>query len=161
MKMFKMNRATGLVILVLALVLCAALAISLAMATGDNAVQETEEALVPDLDLSVLSGTVVYSQVYNLMYEPESYLGKVIKISGLYSSFEDAERGVVYHACIIPDATACCTQGIEFVWAGDHVWPDEYKEDGTGVVVTGTLAMYEEDGYDFLHLVDSEVIWDT
>ena len=37
-------------------------------------------------------------------------------------------RAVVYHACVIPDATACCAQGIEFTLAGDHRWPDDYPE---------------------------------
>ena len=121
----------------------------------------TPEPLVVDLDLSRLSGTVVYSQVYNMMYEPDSYLGKVIKMSGYYSVYEDAERGVVYHACIIPDATACCAQGIEFIWAGEHAWPDEYPAEGTDIVVTGRFATYEEDGYMYLHLVDAELVWNA
>ena len=112
-----------------------------------------------DLDLSRLSGTVVYSQIYNMMSEPESYLGKVIRVAGYYSAYEDTERGVVYHACVIPDATACCAQGIEFIWGGKHQWPDDYQEDGTNIIVTGRLESYDEDGYEYLHLVDSEVIW--
>ena len=117
----------------------------------------TPEPLVVDLDLSRLSGTVVYSQVYNIMAEPESYLGKVIKMAGYYSAYVDTERGVVYHACVIPDATACCAQGIEFVWAGEHAWPDDYPDEGTDILVTGRLASYEEDGYMYLHLLDAEI----
>ncbi len=118
----------------------------------------TPKPLAVDLDLSRLSGTVVYSQVYNMMEDPEAYLGKVIKMAGYYSAYDDAERGVVYHACVIPDATACCSQGIEFVWAGEHAWPDDYPEEGEDIVVTGTLASYEEDGYIYLHLVDAELL---
>ncbi len=126
--------------------------------TGAVTVAATPEPLVVDLDLSRLSGTVVYSQVYNMMYEPENYLGKVIKMAGYYSAYEDTERGVVYHACVIPDATACCAQGIEFIWAGEHEWPDDYPEEGTDIVVTGRLEEYDEDGYTFLHLVDAELV---
>ena len=114
-----------------------------------------------DLDLSRLSGTIVYSQVYNMMVEPEKYIGMKIRMSGYYSGYEDTERGVVYHSCVIPDATACCAQGIEFVWSGEHAWPDDYPEEGTDITVTGRLESYEEDGYMYLHLVDSELVWDA
>lgn len=140
-------------------VMCAVLAGCAASGAEMNAPAATPEPLTVDLDLSNLSGTVVYSQVYNIMAEPDSYLGKVIKMAGYYSAYEDTERGVVYHACVIPDATACCAQGFEFVWAGEHVWPDEYPEEGTDIIVTGRLAAYEEDGYMYLHLVDAEVQW--
>ena len=113
-----------------------------------------------DLDLSVLSGTVVYAQVYNMMCEPEAWLGKMIRMAGLYNYYNDTEHGVVYHACIIQDATACCAQGIEFVWEGEHRWPEEYPEIGTEILVTGELQMYEEEGTWYLHLVDAELTWD-
>ena len=114
---------------------------------------------MPDLDLSKPSGTIVYSQVYNMMAEPDAYLGQVIKMAGYYSAYEDKERGVVYHACVIPDATACCAQGIEFIWNGEHSWPADYPDEGTDIVVTGRLESYLEDGYMYLHLGDSEVKW--
>ncbi len=126
--------------------------------TGSEIATAASEPLIVDLDLSELSGTVVYSQIYNMMYEPESYLGKVIKMAGYYSAYEDTERGVVYHACVIPDATACCAQGIEFVWAGAHAWPDDYPEGGTDIIVTGRLETYDEDGHMYLHLVDAELM---
>ncbi len=128
---------------------------------GTEMAAATPEPLVVELDLSKLSGTVVYSQVYNMMVEPETYIGKVIKMSGYYSAYEDTERNVVYHACVIPDATACCAQGIEFVRAGEHNWPDGYPEEGTGIIVTGRLDTYEEDGYMYLHLVDAEMVWES
>jgi hypothetical protein len=122
--------------------------------------EDTAGQVFVDLDLSVMSGTVVYAQVYNMMYEPESYLGRVIRIAGYYNAFADKDRGIVYHACIVPDATACCAQGIEFVLAGEHSWPEDYPEDGTDIVVTGRLELYEEDGRQYLHLVDSDLVWE-
>ena len=35
-----------------------------------------------DLDLTVLSSTMVYSEVYNMMNEPEPYEGKMVKMQG-------------------------------------------------------------------------------
>ena len=114
---------------------------------------------VVDLDLSGMSGTVVYAQVYNMLYDPDAYLGKIIRMAGYYNYYDDQAHGVVYHACIVPDATACCAQGIEFVRAGEHIWPDEYPEIGTDIIVTGRLEMYEEDGVKYLHLVQADLTW--
>ena len=36
----------------------------------------------PDVDLTTLSSTMVYSEVYNMMCEPDRYLGKRIKMNG-------------------------------------------------------------------------------
>lgn len=111
-----------------------------------------------DLDLSAMSGTVVYAQVYNIMCDPSPWLGRIIRMAGFYSAFEDQAQGVVYHACVIPDATACCAQGIEFVWAGEHAWPEDYPGEGTDITVTGRLELYEENGIRYLHLVDADLV---
>ncbi len=118
------------------------------------------EPPVIDLDLSQLSGTVVYAQVYNLMMDYTSYLGKVIRIAGYYSYYEDTTLGTVYHACIIPDATACCAQGIEFVWGDgeEHKWPDDYPEEMSPIVVTGRLETYVEGETLYLHLVNADLV---
>ena len=53
---------------------------------------ETAPAAAPvtvDLDLSGMSGTVVYAQVYNLLSNPEEYMGKTIRIAGYYSVYEE------------------------------------------------------------------------
>ena len=149
-------------ILVIMLCLACAIPTACAYSAADiDAAVPTAAPLVVDLDLSGLSGTVVYSQIYNMMYEPETYIGKVIRIAGYYSPYEDTERGVVYYACVIPDAAACCAQGIEFIWSGEHQWPDDYPEEGTHIIVTGRLETYDEDGYQYLHLADSEVLWEN
>ena len=118
---------------------------------------DTGEEPFIDLDLSRMSGTIVYAQVYNLLSDPAPWLGKTIRMTGYYSFYDDQERGIVYHACVIPDATACCSAGIEFVRDGDYAWPVDYPEAGTDIMVTGRLEMYQEDGYDYLHLLDAKM----
>ncbi|MBR1586054.1 MAG: hypothetical protein IJ662_10980 [Clostridia bacterium] len=113
-----------------------------------------------DLDLSQMSGTIVYSQVSNILADPSAYTGKVIKMTGYYDVFEDTSSGNTYFSCIIPDATACCAQGFEFVWAGEHAYPNDYPAPGTGVTVTGRFETYTEDEYLYVHLVDADVEWD-
>ena len=111
-----------------------------------------------DMDLSGMSGTVVCSRVFNLLSSPDEYIGKTIRIAGYCSVYVDTELNRVYHACVIPDAAACCAQGLEFVWKGDHTWPDDYPEELTDITVTGRLDKYEELGLEYLHLVDADLV---
>lgn len=135
------------------------LSVCLPFHAGAEAADPAEPQVI-DLDMSGMSGTVVYAQVYNLLSDPAPWLGKIIRMAGYYSFYNDQEQDIVYHACIIPDATACCAQGMEFIWAGEHKWPDDYPEEETDIIVTGRLEIYEENGYSYLHLVDAEVLWE-
>ena len=110
-----------------------------------------------DVDLTTLSSTMVYSEVYNMMYEPDRYVGKRIKMDGQFAVYEDPNTGAVYTACIIMDATACCSQGLEFVLAGEKTYPDDYPELGSEITVTGVFQLYDENGTTYCHLVDAEM----
>ena len=85
------------------------------------------------------------------------YLGKRIKMNGQFAVYENPNTGAVYTACIIMDATACCSQGLEFVLAGEPSYPADYPEPGTEITVVGTFQTYEENGYMDYHLVDAEM----
>lgn len=115
-----------------------------------NKSQEEQERLMKstegvDYDLTKMNSDMVYAMVYQLMTEPEQYEGKVFRIKGMYyaSFFETTNQ--YYHYCIIQDALACCTQGIEFIWDdGSHVYPEEYPDESDMVEVTGTFETYSE-----------------
>lgn len=118
-----------------------------------------------DVDLTQLSSTMVYSEVFNMMYVPEDYIGKTVKMNGafaLYSQQMD-ENGQpdlnypIYYACVIADATACCSQGLGFVLNGNYSYPDDYPEIGEDITVVGTFETYEEDGNLYCHLVNAEM----
>ena len=138
------------------------LALCLALGSLSAAFAETAaEPLQVDLDLSQMSGTIVYAQIYNLQYDPGPYLGKVIRVRGFYQLYMEPGDGNVYYACVVPDATACCMQGMEFVPAEEPEDPEKYIEDCADITVTGRLEIYEENGQQYLHLVDSELTWET
>jgi hypothetical protein len=105
-----------------------------------------------DVDLTKLSSTMVYSEVYNMMYNAPDYVGKVVKMRGLYSLYYDEGTGKYYHACIIQDATACCAQGIEFELTEDYRFPEDYPEVNDEVCVTGTFDIYYEGQYQYVTL---------
>lgn len=110
-------------------------------ASRDQTVQ-TGEHTVYDVDVTEFSSTMVYSQVYQMMSEPESYCGKTAKMKGLYAVAETPEQ--TYFVCIIQDATACCAQGIEFVLTDDYAYPDDYPSPNDEIVVAGTFSTYYE-----------------
>jgi hypothetical protein len=110
-----------------------------------------------DIDLTNASATVVYSEVYDMMYFPENYVGKTIKMDGLFTYYYDEAMDKYYFACIIMDATACCSQGIEFELTDDYVYPDDYPEDGGDICVVGTFDTYEENGFTYCVLRDARL----
>lgn len=105
-----------------------------------------------DVDLTALSSTMVYSEVYSMMSFPDDYVGKTVKMRGQFAVYQATdENGAfipdqIYFACVIADATACCSQGLEFALAGEHTYPDDYPELGSEITVTGTFELYEDDG---------------
>ena len=105
-----------------------------------------------DIDLTVLSSTMVYAEVYRLMTEPEKYEGKIIKMNGLYYANSYEPTVYSYHFIVIPDATSCCAQGLEFIWLGEHSYPDDYPEDGTEIEITGKFDGYDDDGNTFYRI---------
>lgn len=107
-----------------------------------------------DFDLTKMSGTMVYSYVYNLLNEPLDYVGKRFKIAGSYDEFVWDENGATYHNIIVADATACCSEGLEFVMLNESA---EYPKPGTEIVVVGTLESYDENGEMYLHVVCDEM----
>ena len=116
-----------------------------------------------EVDLTVLSSTMVYSEVYNMLYnDPAHYLGKTVKARGTFSIYQLVTAGVlqpdpVSYACIISDAAACCAEGMEFVLEGDLTYPDDYPELGTEITIIGEFQSYEENGMTWYHLVNARL----
>ncbi|SHJ41088.1 hypothetical protein [Lutispora thermophila] len=102
-----------------------------------------------DYDLTKMSSDMVYAMVFQLMVEPDAYVGKTFRMKGKYYPVYYESTAKYYHYCLVEDALACCAQGIEFVWGdGSHVYPDEYPEEKASIVVQGILETYREDGND-------------
>lgn len=109
---------------------------------------EEEQADGIDIDLTQMNSTMVYSEVYSIMADPESFVGKTIRVRGYGSSFYYETTDAVYYSVIIPDASACCAQGMEYSLAEG----EDYPEDDTEMVLTGTFEIYEELGYKYCRL---------
>ncbi len=111
-----------------------------------------------DVDLTALSATMVYSEVYNMMTVPDDYIGKVIKMNGSFTVFHDAGSSDYYFACLVKDATACCAQGIEFRLAGEHKFPEDYPYEGDEICVIGVYDTYKEGDNTYCTLKNAKIV---
>ena len=117
---------------------------------NDNA---SSKIIKVDVDLTILSSIMVYAEVNNIMTKPDSYLGKTIKINGLfYSSYYDVNE-TMYYFVVVTDATSCCPKGIEFIWNSERKYPDDYPDEKAKIEVTGVFSSYDELGETYYHLL--------
>ena len=103
--------------------------------------QKAVAATTPDKDLTVMSATMVFAVVGDMMRNPGGYVGETIKMRGVYSEFSDGNTGKTYHTCIVKDATACCAQGIEFELPESVEYPPINSE----ITVIGTMDTYRNE----------------
>lgn len=104
--------------------------------------QESQNQIIDDKDIDVdltkLSATMIYGEVYNMINDPKKYEGKTIKISGSYSEFQD--ETTLFHHVIIEDATECCQQGLEIKLKEGFTYP----EVNTKISIVGEFEIYSE-----------------
>ena len=112
-----------------------------------------------DVDLTTMNSTMIYSQVLNFFESPSEYYHKIIKMKGPFNTYVDG--GNVYPAIIIPDATACCATGIEFLLYGVPLCTSNggngYPALKEEAIIVGRFEKYLEGGSLYVHLVDS--VW--
>lgn len=144
------------------------LSIGLLCSCGNSADGTSSEAEIPtetsapeeniDYDLTTMSSTMIFSTVSNMMLYPDVYQGKTVKLEGNFSVYHDEGADKYLFAAIIPDATACCQQGIEFVLDGDYKYPDDYPEEGQSITIKGVFNTYNEYGFNYAQLQNATMV---
>ena len=110
-----------------------------------------------DVDLTLLSGTMVYAEVFNMIMNPENYAGKTVKMKGQFALFEDMKNGKPFYACVIPDATACCLQGFEFVPLSEYNYPKDYPKVDSEITIVGKFE-YDENNFGYCRLINARFV---
>ncbi|MBR4670381.1 MAG: hypothetical protein IKO84_07260 [Butyrivibrio sp.] len=108
------------------------------------------------IDLTGQSSTMTYSVVFNMVFYPENFVGKHVKLEGLYSEMYVESTDKRYYACFVPDAAACCAQGIEFEPTEEYKYPDDFPKDSDEIIVEGVFDTYDEDGEVYCTLRDAK-----
>lgn len=101
-----------------------------------------------DVDLTTLSSPMVYAEVFNMMMSPDEYIGKTIRMTGIFVVYQNPETNQVYCGVIVEDAAACCAQGFELVMPEERSYPQDYPAPESEITVLGTLqADHTLEGY--------------
>lgn len=138
---------------ILSFVLAAVMLCSLCACRDKSSAPVGEDGI--DVDLSVLSSTMVYSQLVEMFSNPEPYLGKSVKMTGSFQVINDVTTGNIYFLCLVNDATACCQQWLEFRLADGGSYPDDYPELDSTITVSGIFNTYMEGEYVYFELRDA------
>lgn len=110
------------------------------------------------VDLTNVSNMIAYAELFSMAMSPEEYVGKTVKLTGVYSSFFDENLNYTYRACTVSDNTSCCAQGIYFE-LGETADPSRLPENGEEVTIEGEFQLYTmADGYGSYHLVNTVII---
>ncbi len=111
-----------------------------------------------DVDLSRMSGTVVYGKVYDMVTNGKNYQDQIVRMHGTMSTIDVKEKGKLVdtlYSCVIFDAAGCCSQGIEFVLQDQNA---EYPPIGKEITVEGRWDWYQLYGIDRYRLLDAVMV---
>jgi len=100
---------------------------------------------------------MVYAQLFNILTDSESYLGKTIKMQGSYYASRSEITDRLYHLVIVNDTSACCEAGIEFIWSGEHTYPDDYPAENARIEVAGIFDSYQMSGQTLYYLAVDDI----
>ena len=110
-----------------------------------------------DTDLSAMSDTMAYAELVNMVNEPDKYNGKVVKIKGVFAVA--SENGNNYFACMLTDATACCSQPLEFVLSDKSLkYPADYPSVDSLITVVGKFGTYNEGANVYYRLSEAQLM---
>lgn len=144
--------------------------------TPESSSQQTEESTKPvslpeekttatpadsgapvDIDMTQMSATMIYATVNDMLTVPENYYGKTVRVDGFFDMGTDESIGATYFFVVIPDATACCLQGMEFRRSNGSTDPADYPEVKDDIRISGTYDRYEENGNLYYYIKADEV----
>jgi uncharacterized membrane protein YcgQ (UPF0703/DUF1980 family) len=98
------------------------------------------------------------AQVNDVYLNPEDYLGRTIKLEGLFKSEQYGEQPYCF---VIRYGPGCCgndgNSGFEIAWNNQDATDKPYPDVDDWVEATGVLQTYEEDGYPYLYLALSSL----
>ncbi|MCR4633049.1 MAG: hypothetical protein K5648_02865 [Erysipelotrichaceae bacterium] len=114
--------------------------------------EEVKETESTDIDLSFGSQTITYATISNILEDPKEYMGQRVKMLGTFRQFYSETYDTYYYVCMVTDATACCSQGMEFKLKDDSSYP----LDGQQIILQGTVDVYQEGDYWYAFLKDAD-----
>jgi uncharacterized membrane protein YcgQ (UPF0703/DUF1980 family) len=116
-------------------------------------------------DVVEIKEKMFIAQTNDVYLNPEDYIGKTIKLEGLFKSYDSTDYGASY-CFVIRYGPGCCgndgSAGFEVAWESpsrdeDSAPESSYPEEDAWVEAAGVLKSYEEDGFPYLYLALSSL----
>ena len=76
-----------------------------------------------DIDLTRMSSTMVYAYVFKMVNEPTKFIGKRIRMKGVFSSYYDQETQKRYYGCVIEGGKITIIGDFEMAEEGNDAYP--------------------------------------
>jgi hypothetical protein len=127
----------------------------------DIAVSAAEPAKDFDGGVIEIKEKMFIAQTNDVYLNPEDYLGKTIKLEGLFKSEQYAlsDGAETLYCFVLRYGPGCCgndgNAGFEVAW--DDTPEPAYPRQDDWVEAVGTLKTYQEDGYPYLYLALSSL----
>ncbi|WP_195268092.1 hypothetical protein [Eubacterium sp. 1001713B170207_170306_E7] len=117
---------------------------SAAQASGDSA--KGAEEIAVDVDITE---KMFVAQINDIYLNPQNYLGKTIRLEGMFKSTANLSTGSSYRF-VYRNGPGCC--GTDTMPGFEVTGDGNYPEDNAWVRATGVLEEYEEDGQPYFQL---------
>jgi uncharacterized membrane protein YcgQ (UPF0703/DUF1980 family) len=103
-------------------------------------------SLPPNKGVVEIKEKMFLAQVNDVYLNPEDYMGKTIKLEGLFKEEQGYEKSYCF---VLRYGPGCCGNdgnvGFEVAWAAEQA--QSYPAENSWVEAAGVLKSYEEDGY--------------
>jgi uncharacterized membrane protein YcgQ (UPF0703/DUF1980 family) len=135
--------------------------LSVTLPSGLSGEEPVSSASAPERDRGEpveIREKMFIAQVNDVYLNPEEYLGRTIKLEGLFKSEQYGEQPYCF---VIRYGPGCCgndgNSGFEIAWNNQDAADKPYPDIDDWVEATGVLQTYEEDGYPYLYLALSSL----
>ena len=110
-----------------------------------------------DVDVSGASTIVAHTQLRSVVDSANDYLGKTIKMHGLFNAYK-SENGIYFY-CSIDDPANCCGGqfNMPFIPKSGLKYPDDYPQNGEECTVAGVFDLLYDNGQLYYHLAYAEI----
>ncbi len=126
--------------------------------TSPEIITPTETQKPVDVDLTTLNKIMMYGKINDMVFNADDYVGKTVKMTGNFDVYYDEKSNTHYFSCQVPDPSACCVQGIEFVHKDNLVYPDDYPEIGNKITIMGDYSIIDAGQYEYISITNAEFV---
>lgn len=113
---------------------------------AEESVEKKEQVI--DLDVASMSDVLAYSTLENIMYNPDEYIGKTVRIQGSFYYEYYKELDMKFFAILLMDETDCCMAFAE-IEMGEGI---EYPQVGQEFLIIGEVKTKEVDGNTYAYV---------